>query len=146
MKSIIILLIIGLSLSYNPSEAIKYARQYCSHYNPNFINYRPYGGDCANFVSQCLMKGGQSLNGCPGLDKKGSIPYVPNLRTCLKKKGWNFSKGVSKKFKAGYPFFDGNNHAMIATGVNGNTITYCGHTNDRCDHKLVNNNFLYYYP
>ena len=145
MKSLIILLLIGFSLSYNTGGAISYAKKYCNHYNHNYHDYSRSGGDCANFVSQCLIAGGLKLGGCKGLDNKGAIPYVPNLRSCLQQKGWKHTQGVTNKFKAGYPFFEGNKHAMIATGVNGKTITYCGHTNDRCNNKLVNSNYYYYY-
>ena len=146
MKSFIILLLIWFSLSYNTANAISYAKKYCSHYNSKYKDYSHSGGDCANFVSQCLIEGGLSLKGCSGLDSKGAIPYVPDLRSCLKQKGWHFTQGVSKKFKAGYPFFEGNSHAMIATGVSGSTITYCGHTNDRFNNQLVNSKYYYYYP
>ena len=144
MKYIFLLsLLIGSSISYNAGKAIDYARKYCKKYNSNYKKYP--NADCANFVSQCLIAGGENLSKCGGKDAKGAIPYVPNLRSCLEKLGWRSSVGVNKKFKAGYPFFEGKNHAMIATGVNGNKITYYGHTNDRCDYSLVNNNYIYYY-
>ena len=43
---------------YDPDSAIKYAREYAIEYNPEFHDYNPQGGDCANFVSQCLSAGG----------------------------------------------------------------------------------------
>ena len=43
---------------YNASKAIEYARTYCKNYNPNYNSYKGRGGDCANFVSQCLYYGG----------------------------------------------------------------------------------------
>ena len=145
MKLILLWTLLGLSLSYNAGAAISYARTYCSNYNSAFINYRNLGGDCANFVSQCLMAGGQDFNGCGGKDSKGTLPLVSNLRSCLQKKGWHYTRGVSRNFRAGYPFFNGNSHAMIATGVNGGTVTFCGHTNDRCDYTINNPNYDYFY-
>ena len=44
--------------SYNASAAVDYARQYWNNYNPAYTNYNSVGGDCANFVSQCLYAGG----------------------------------------------------------------------------------------
>ena len=137
MKILVLSLLICFALSYNPSKAISYARQYCKNYNSKYKNYAPYGGDCANFVSQCLIAGGQKLSGCSGTDGYGTIPLVSNLRSCLSAKGWKYSQGVSKKFKAGYPFFSGNSHAMISTSVSGSSLKYCGHTNDRCDHPMT---------
>ena len=133
MKEIIFILLVGLTLSYNPSGAINYARTYCRNYNPQYYNYRNQGGDCANFVSQCLIAGGERLDGCSGKDGKGAIPLVSDLRNCLSSRGWRYSTGINDNFKAGYPFFQGTGHAMIATTVNGKSIKFCGHTNDRCD-------------
>ena len=44
--------------SYNASAAVDYARQYWNNYNSAYTNYNSVGGDCANFVSQCLYAGG----------------------------------------------------------------------------------------
>lgn len=43
---------------YDASKAIAYAHQYYENYNPAYKNYNNAGGDCANFVSQCLYAGG----------------------------------------------------------------------------------------
>ena len=145
MKYIIFCLLIAFSLSdYSPAKAVTYARKYCKNYNSDYIKYP--GADCANFVSQCLKAGGQSLSGCNGLDKKGAIPYVPNLRSCLTKKGWKSQQGVPKKFKAGYPLFKtSGSHAMLATKVEGNNVYFAAHTTNYYDHKLTYS-VDYYYP
>ena len=145
MKIILLCLLVGLILSYNAGAAIKYARQHCRKYNTKYNNYKGKGGDCANFVSQCLKNGGFDFSGCGGKDNKGMIINCSNLRECLRKKGWKSKTGVPKEFKGGYPFFIGNSHAMIATGVNGKTVTFCGHTNDRCDSTVNNQGYIYYY-
>ena len=43
---------------YDVSKAVAYAHQYYENYNPAYPNYNSSGGDCANFVSQCLYAGG----------------------------------------------------------------------------------------
>jgi hypothetical protein len=56
--------------SYNPENAASYAQQWCSSFNlgdeHHYQNYElPQnggGGDCANFVSQCLIAGGLNLS------------------------------------------------------------------------------------
>ena len=99
MKKIILILLLGISrLSYDAGAALSYAKNHCckSCYNRNYNNYRNSGGDCANFVSQCLTAGGLSLAGCSGKDNKGMLPNVGDLITCLKKKGWSKN---SKKFR-----------------------------------------------
>ena len=90
----LISLLIGYSLSYSTTKAINYARKYCQNYNPDYKKYA--NADCANFVSQCLIAGGQSLSGCSGLDAKGAIPLVSNLRNCLTKKRMEIYKRCIK--------------------------------------------------
>ena len=62
MKAIVLILLVGISLSYNPGAAVSYAHQYCQKYNKNYNNYKNSGGDCANFVSQCIVLGGGHPN------------------------------------------------------------------------------------
>ena len=65
------------------------------------------------------------------------ITSVFNLKSCLKQKGFTAYSSKPKNFKGGYPIFlKSGSHAMLATDVKGNTIIYCGHTNDRCDYSI----------
>ena len=131
MKAILFCLLLGITLCYNANNAISYARRYCGKYNPSYANYRNMGGDCANFVSQCLIAGGQSLSGC-STDGKGCVPGVSNLKSCLTKKGWKSSSSVPRGFKAGYPvIFSG--HATIASSVSGSTVLVACHSNPHYD-------------
>lgn len=53
--------------NYNRIAARDYARKwwgpYTSNYNPAYNNYVGKGGDCANFVSQCVYAGGVPIHG-----------------------------------------------------------------------------------
>ena len=145
MKSIILFFLLGLSFSYNANKAVSFARTYCKNYHNSYKNYRDTYGDNSNFVSQCLIAGGQDLNGCIGLDGYGCIYLPNNLKSCLTLKGWKSQKGMPNEFKAGYPFFNGRK-GMIATSVEGNTIKYCSHTFDKCDATInADTSFYYYY-
>ena len=64
MKIILLSLLIGLTLTYSTSNAVSYAKKYCSNYNSAYNSYKGRGGDCANFVCQCLVAGGLDLSGC----------------------------------------------------------------------------------
>ncbi len=45
--------------AYDRGAAIDYAWTWCgSSRNPAYCDYSGVGGDCTNFVSQCLMAGG----------------------------------------------------------------------------------------
>ena len=144
MKLTLLLALIGLALSYNADAAVTYAIKYCRDYNNNYNTYP--GVDCANFVSQCLIAGGQTLSGCSGLDSKGTLPAVSDLKTCLSKKGWKSSSTKPSSFKAGYPFFHNSySHAMIATKISGSYVYYAGHTNDRCGDTYIISGVTFYY-
>jgi hypothetical protein len=61
---------------YSASKAIDYAKRWWNDKNPLFYAYIT-GGDCANFVSQCLHNGGYKMD---------NIWY--SYRSTNKKKGW----------------------------------------------------------
>ena len=143
MKIIILSLLICLTISYKTVPAIEYARKYCRYSGP-YYDY-DMKDEPANFVSKCLIAGGMNFSGCSGVNNKGAIPSAANLRSCLISKGWKYSKGISKQFKAGYPFFSNNQHSMIATYVKGKFLKYCAHANDRCDKDLTAPDDYYYY-
>jgi hypothetical protein len=49
---------------YNRAKAVEYAKTYALSPNPSFkyFNvYETFGGDCTNFVSQCLLAGGAPM-------------------------------------------------------------------------------------
>ena len=47
---------------YSRQKAIEYAYTWWNKRNPNFFNFDELGGDCTNFVSQCLFYGGIKMN------------------------------------------------------------------------------------
>ncbi len=52
--------------SYSWSKVKSYIDQYWNTFNRAYPDWTNYGGDCANFVSQCLYAGGKSMVGTPG--------------------------------------------------------------------------------
>ncbi len=48
--------------TYDVDAAVAYADKWAMSYNPEYENYKDDGGDCANFVSQCLFAGGMPIN------------------------------------------------------------------------------------
>ena len=149
MRTILLFfLIIGLSLSYDRKAAVEYAKKYWKDYNKDYINYADIGGDCANFVSQCMIAGGFNFYGCSVTlrDSKASLPRVKDIYTCLLQKGWHHSKTLPPSFKAGYPvFLDDLSHIMIASSVNEGKVKISGHTNDRWEYE-VPAPLIYFYP
>jgi hypothetical protein len=47
---------------YNPAAAIAYAHRWAKGRNPRYYDFDKIGGDCTNFISQCLFAGGFSMN------------------------------------------------------------------------------------
>ena len=60
---------------YNREAAVRYARRWALDRNPKYMDYDLWGGDCTNFISQCLID--------------GKIPMDYSGSNVLKKWYWN---------------------------------------------------------
>ena len=58
--------------SLDREDAVEYAERYDNSRNPRYHDYSREGGNCANFVSQCLVAGGLLRDRA---DSNGSNPY-----------------------------------------------------------------------
>lgn len=47
---------------YRRADAVQYAAKWAHSRNPKFYNFDNDGGDCTNFISQCLLAGGAFMN------------------------------------------------------------------------------------
>ena len=47
---------------YNRVAAANYAKKWALSANPKFYHFGGIGGDCTNFISQCLLAGGAKMN------------------------------------------------------------------------------------
>ena len=54
-----------LTRPYNRERALQYAERWAFSRNPLFSDYTGIGGNCTNFVSQCLYAGGCRMNFTP---------------------------------------------------------------------------------
>lgn len=50
---------------YNRELALKYAKKWAFSRNPQFYDFEDIGGDCTNFVSQCIYAGCGIMNYTP---------------------------------------------------------------------------------
>ena len=145
MKLLAFIFLFGIMICYDPNAAVNYARRYCKNYNRKYDDYSKMGGDCANFVSQCLIEGGQTFENCTNVKTYGIIAGVTSLTNCLKQKGWKEATTKPPSFRAGYPMANVNKkNITLATSVNDNIITYCSHGNDACD-KILDYEVIFYY-
>ena len=119
MKYIILLLsFISVFAGYDRDKACRYAQKYAYNYNPNYMDYNSLGGDCANFVSQCLIAGGFNFKQiCPDVayGVGGTVPNEVNLANCLKKNGWTSTTYAPTNFEKGdVVMYSNPGHAVIA--------------------------------
>jgi len=128
------------SAAYNVDAAVAYAEEWWDRpYNPAYHDYGAY--DCANFVSQCLIAGGLSLDAGPGVDAWGCIPACDNLHINLvnsqgaqherKNRGeleptW-FAKGDPAMFGDGSDYW---RHAVFAVVKEGGYAKCNAHSSD----------------
>ena len=146
MKSILICLLLGLVFSYNGEGAAAYAKKYCNKYNPNYHNYKKIDGtdESANFASQCIsVGGGLDLTGCEGLDDKGMIKKISDLKKCIISKGWKITNKISKGYLM---FLKAVFLPMIVTEVPKRDIIFSSHDFDRCDSRIGFNYVDIYAP
>ena len=54
-----------IELPYNRERAVAYARRWALSRNPLFFDFTGRGGNCTNFVSQCLFAGCGVMNDTP---------------------------------------------------------------------------------
>lgn len=47
---------------YNREHAVQYARRWALGRNPLFYNFKGIGGDCTNYISQCVYAGTCAMN------------------------------------------------------------------------------------
>lgn len=52
-------------MAYDRERAVAYARRWALGRNPAYLNFDGLGGDCTNFVSQCLYAGCNVMNFTP---------------------------------------------------------------------------------
>lgn len=49
-------------IEYNRQKAKEYAKKWVYQRNPKYYNYDAIGGDCTNFISQCIYAGSGIMN------------------------------------------------------------------------------------
>ncbi|RXI44924.1 hypothetical protein DP145_11645 [Clostridium tetani] len=127
---------------YDGIAAAKYAVKYAINYNPEYQDYNGRGGDCTNFISQCIYAGGIPTDNVWYKDSHAWIRVV-ELRSWLLKKGYareltvqdNAKEGdlIQLRNSGGYWY-----HSLIVTyknPTNGEPFVSC-HTGDYVNRAL----------
>ncbi len=129
--------------SYKYKDAVAYAEKYYKNYNPNYPDWEIYGGDCANFVSQCLYAGGKQMTGVPGTAEsaqdwsnwfsKGSVCDTQNVSSTWR--GANAFKGYWTQ-NANHETFEGFCEEVYDYGLNGDAVSLLNE-NGKAYHTLI---------
>lgn len=145
--------------NYDRVSALAYANKWALARNPKYYNFDPIGGDCTNFVSQCLFAGSKKMNYNSssgwyynnGYDKSPSWTGVEFLyKFLINNKGYGpRGKEVSlNKIEVGdiaQLSFSGNvfEHSLFIISVsnNLNQVSVAAHTYDVLGKKIGQYNF-----
>lgn len=52
-------------IEYNRAAAVSYAEKWALRRNPDYLDFNGLGGDCTNFISQCVYAGSGVMNYTP---------------------------------------------------------------------------------
>lgn len=134
--------------SYNRIAARDYAYKYWSSYNSAYTSYKGNGGDCANFVSQCLHAGGIPTDTTWKADSVSWIraSAVPSY---MMNKGYATKTSYTNATAGSFAYTSsGAGHAVLVTINDGAKIAYTAHTTDRKDAAFsstdLNGNYSFY--
>ena len=153
-----------LTKPYNRERAVSYAEAWALRRNPLFLNFAGRGGDCTNFISQCLLAGSCTMDFTPDF---GWYYISPEDRA----PAWT-SVDYFYDFVTQQPNFANENagigpfgrevgaaeirlgdfiqladregeyyHTLIITGFEPNDILVCAHTDDALNRRLSTYNY-----
>lgn len=150
---------------YLRQKAVEYAYTWVLSRNPNYYNYDNIGGDCTNFISQCIFAGSNIMNYIKDLgwyyknanDKSPSwtgVEYLYNYLTRKNKSIGPIGKIVNKsEINLGDIIqLSFNNksftHSLIVTLIQNDNIYVSTHTEDKLNkplnlYKYVNIRFIH---
>lgn len=130
--------------SYSYSDAVDYAKEYFYPYNSAYPDWSSYGGDCANFISQCLYAGGKSMKGTPGTStaaqnwsnwfSTGSSCDTKNVSSTWR--GANAFKDYWQRNASGYDTFSSVGADSYSFGFTGDAISLLN-SNGSAYHTLM---------
>lgn len=132
-------------MRYNREKAVEYAEKWALSRNPMYYNYDLIGGDCTNFVSQCLYAGLPQMNyeqyGWYYIDANIKSPSWTGVGYLFEFLIYNKSQGPRGReiSKADLDIGDiiqlsfAENvygHSLIVTNINNGKIFICAHSVD----------------
>ena len=151
-------------IPYNRAYATEYAKRWALSRNPLFTDFTGGGGNCTNFVSQCLLAGSSVMDFTPTFgwyfrnidDRAPAWTSVESLYDFLTGSGDFVGMEAEGPFavvatrraqievgdvvqlaNAEGDFY----HTLIVSGFSGNDILVCAHSDDALDRPLSSYNY-----
>lgn len=87
-----------LAYTYKPQQALTYAKDNWENGNSAYCNFTGGGGDCTNFLSQCLLNGGWTKNAAWTTKLKADCPACRNS-SCEAMECYSCSWTLAQDFK-----------------------------------------------
>lgn len=142
---------------YDREKAVAYAQKWALGANPDFYHFDGIGGDCTNFISQCLLAGQAEMN----YNHNGWF-YINSYNRSPSWSGVNFLQNflltqnrigpfgeiqpLQDLQKGDLIFLRQNplrfNHSVIISKIQNDQIFVCAHSDDSLDRPLSSYNFL----
>ncbi|HCT92069.1 MAG TPA: hypothetical protein DF613_11940 [Lachnospiraceae bacterium] len=122
----------AVNYTYSYQDAVAYADKYATSYNPAYENYNSIGGDCANFVSQCLYAGGLPMTDNwyfrRGADGK-----------CTRTGSWSMADGLFNYVSqyCGTAVVNADPDKMVSSVTAGNPVFYYSSSKGRYSHAAI---------
>ncbi|MBQ8635190.1 amidase domain-containing protein [bacterium] len=145
-------------VKYNREKAVEYARKYALEYNPKYFHFNGIGGDCTNFISQCLLAGGGKMNydkyyGWFYINQNHrspswtSVKYLERFLLSNNTPGFVAKVVPLKELEIGDIIQlrqnpDEFNHTVIVSKITSQEIFVCSHSNDALDKPLSKYNYF----
>lgn len=142
---------------YHRIHAVEYARTWALSRNPLFSRFDAFGGDCTNFVSQCIFAGSCVMNETPTFGwyyrAQGDyapawtgVPFLYNFLTDNMDVGPYGTEIPIESAEMGDIIQLGRSdgtfyHTLIVTGMRDGVPLICAHDNDALDRPL--NTYVY---
>ena len=143
---------------YDRLKAVSYAQKWALSQNPKFYHFGGIGGDCTNFISQCLLAGGAPMNydrvnGWFYINSYNrsaswtSVKYLQNYLLRPKAFGLNAHAEQIENLEIGdliqlrqFPNLEFN-HTLIITKITQKEIFVCAHSDDSLNRPLSSYDF-----
>ena len=134
------------TINYNRADAVSYARRWAFGRNPDYYIFDTLGGDCTNFVSQCIFAGAGQMNYTPDFgwyyisvtDRAAAwtgVTFLYNFLTTNEGLGPFATEVNENEIRLGDVIQLGNNtdgfyHTLIIVGFDGEDPLIAAQTND----------------